>query len=139
MNAATAALAAALSSFAHDVNELPSLTDSQIASLGLPLQKDPVHTGGVPGVQADLVLRHGDMPGAVTGSLKAVGDNNIVYEAEWTLDPTAGPWTAGEPFTNTRKFTLSGLPRGKDVFVRVRARNTNGAGPWSDVATIMVT
>ncbi|MDQ2868922.1 MAG: fibronectin type III domain-containing protein [Verrucomicrobiota bacterium] len=78
-------------------------------------------------------------PGTIFGSLKAVGSNNIIYEVEWALDPMAGPWTAGEPFTDTRRLILSGLPRGKDIFVRVRARNTNGPGPWSDVATIMVT
>jgi hypothetical protein len=38
-----------------------------------------------------------------------------------------------------RSFKFSGLTRGKDVWVRVRARNSVGAGAWSDPATIMVT
>ena len=44
-----------------------------------------------------------------------------------------------ETFPNSRAFKFSGLTRGKDVWVRVRARNAVGAGAWSDPATIMVT
>lgn len=33
---------------------------------------------------------------------------------------------------------FTGLTRGKDVWVRVRARNVKGAGVWSNPAVIMV-
>ena len=57
----------------------------------------------------------------------------------WTLDPNGISWSDPETFPNSRAFRFTGLTRGKDVWVRVRARNTIGAGPWSDPATIMVT
>ncbi len=76
----------------------------------------------------------------ITGSFKHVGDNILIYEAQYTLgDPTVGPWIDIEPFSSSRHFEIPGLPRGKDVWVRVRARNANGPGPWSDPATTMVT
>jgi hypothetical protein len=60
-----------------------------------------------------------------------MGENILIYEGEYTLvDAVNGPWTAIEPFSSSRHFEISGLARGKDVFAHVRARNSNGAGPW---------
>jgi hypothetical protein len=136
---ASRGLADALNDFAVQVNETKTATDTDVAALDLPTAKDPVLSDATPDMQSNLVLSYGQMPGTVFGKFTAVGDNNRIYEAEWTLDPVAGPWTRVEGFTNTRKFLISDLVRGKDIYVRVRARNTKGAGPWSDVATIMVT
>ena len=61
-----------------------------------------------------------------------------MFEVEWAFDPVNGPWTQAEGGTNSRALPLSGLPRGKDIWVRVRARNVKGLGAWSDPATIMV-
>ncbi len=53
-------------------------------------------------------------------------------------DPNSGPWTNIQPFSSPRRFEITGLERGKDVWVRVRPRNSNGAGLSSDPATAMV-
>lgn len=61
-----------------------------------------------------------------------------VYEVGWTLDPNAGPWSDGGSFPNSRVMVLTGLPRAKDIWVRIRVIGTNGASAWSDPATILV-
>ena len=60
------------------------------------------------------------------------------YELEYTLDPNAGPWTDGGTFASTRGIGITGLTRGKDYWARIRAVGPNGAGAWSDPATILV-
>jgi len=43
-----------------------------------------------------------------------------------------------ECFLGVAAFEIPGLERAKDVWGRVRARVSNGAGPWSDPATTLV-
>ncbi len=46
-----------------------------------------------------------------------------------------GPWTAGQyNFTGGTSTTFTGLQPDTPYWVRVRARNSNGASPWSDLA-----
>lgn len=133
------ALAKAMSDFASAVNGIAAATDDDIVALDLPVATNPVRSGAVPGMQLSLAMKHGPVSGVIVGSFKHVGTNILIYEAEYTMgDPNTGPWTAIEPFSNSRHFEIAGLERGKDIWVRVRARNANGAGPWSDPATTMV-
>jgi hypothetical protein len=73
----------------------------------------------------------------------ALVDTHVIYCGD-NLDGRSIRRTNGtggnnpEPFVNSRAFKFANLPRGKDVWVRVRARNVVGPGPWSDPATIMV-
>ena len=64
--------------------------------------------------------------------------NVLTYEMQWTLDPNAGPWNAAGIVPSIRAMLIEGLQRGKDTWFRVRAYGPNGAGPWSDPATMMV-
>ena len=41
-------------------------------------------------------------------------------------------------FASTRGIGMTGLTRGKDYWARIRAVGPNGAGAWSDPATILV-
>ena len=85
-------------------------------------------------------LRHGQMPGSVDGTVDPIPGGNIrSYEGQWATDPVNGPWSETFTFPNSRSMRFDNLARGKDTWFRFRARNTVGAGPWSDPATIMVT
>ena len=132
------ALAQAMTAFAKGANDTPGITDDDRATLDLPMVKTAVHSEKLAETQQDLRLKHGPVSGMIISAFKRTGDNIVIFEAQWTLDPNAGPWTDVEQFTNSRRFEITGLPRGKDIWVRVRARNSKGWGEWSDPATIMV-
>ncbi|MDQ6623148.1 MAG: fibronectin type III domain-containing protein, partial [Verrucomicrobiota bacterium] len=107
---------------------------------GLPAVKQRSQTTNPPDAPQNLRLRHGQMPGTVDGVVDPIPGGNIrSYEGQSTLDANAGPWSETVVFPNSRAIHFDGLPRGKDTWFRVRARNVIGAGPWSDPATIMVT
>jgi hypothetical protein len=101
-----------------------------IAALDLPVVKERVlSSGGARGAA-----------GPDAAPWRQAGREEYLHlPGRWTFsDPNVGPWTDIDPFSNSRRFEIDGLTRGKDVWVRVRARNKNGFGPWSDPATIMV-
>ena len=118
----------------------PTVDETDLAGTGFPLVKERARSTTAPDAPSNLRLRHGQAPGDVGGMFTPPpGSNTRTFEGEWTLDPINGPSTRIEPFTNSRGLLFPGLPRGKDVWGRGRARNTIGASAWSDPATIMVT
>lgn len=133
------ALAELLGQVAVNAPQVDGVTDAPLAEIGLPLVQPPTRATNPPDAPLDLRLDHGALPGDLAGRFKAPPGNNRVFEAQWTLDPNGNTWSEIITFTNSRALRLSSLPRGKDVWVRVRARNSIGAGAWSDPATIMVT
>jgi hypothetical protein len=139
IDAAFDALALLLGEVATNAPQIANVTDTQLAEIGLPIAKTPARATAPPAVCENLRLSHGSLPGEVTGRCQPPAGNIRVYEGQWTLDPNGNSWSDPETFPNSRAFKFIGLTRGKDVWVRVRARNTVGAGPWSDPATIMVT
>lgn len=138
LKAAKDALAALLGEVATNAPQIPSVTDTDLAEIGLPLIKTPTRATNPPAECQGLRLFHGQMPGEVKGRCAALAETVRLYEAQWTLDPNGNGWSDPVAFPNSRSFLFSGLERGKDVWVRVRAVNTKGPGPWSDPATIMV-
>lgn len=139
IEAAFKALATLLGEIATNAPQVPGVTDAQLAEIGLPEAKAPTRATNPPDAPQDVRVNHGQMPGEVAGKCKPVPGNIRVYEGQWTLDPNATTWSDPETFPNSRSFKFTGLARGKDIWFRFRARNSIGAGPWSDPATIMVT
>lgn len=137
--AAFQALEQSLGEIAVNAPQVAGVTDTQLAEIGLPVAKTPQRATQPPEAPQNLVLEHGTSQGEITGKCKSMGENVRVYEAQWTLDPNGNAWSETFVFTNARSFKFTGLTRGKDVWVRARARNSVGAGAWSDPATIMVT
>ena len=133
------ALAGLLSLVAVNAPQVPNVTDTELAEIGLPIAKTPTRTTQPPDVCGNLRLYRSNESGAITGRCEPPGGYIRIYEGQWSLDPINGTWSDIETFPSSRGFKFSGLARGKDVWVRVRARNSVGAGPWSDPATIMVT
>jgi hypothetical protein len=141
IKAAFTALADLLGDVAINAPQIANVTDTDLAAIGLPVAKTPARTTTVPPVCENLRLSYGTNSGEITGRCDPVDGHIRVYEGQWALDPngTNGDgWHSPETFPNSRAFKFAGLTRGKDVWVRVRARNTVGAGPWSDPATVMV-
>lgn len=139
INAAFDALAGLLADLATNAPQVAGVTDTDLAAIGLPTAKSAVRSTNPPGICQNLRLSHGQNQGEVQGKCDPAGDNIRTYEGQWTLDPNGNTWSEVSIFPNSRSFKFGGLTRGKDVWVRVRARNTIGAGGWSDPATIMVT
>jgi hypothetical protein len=139
IDTAFGALAELLGEIAVNAPQVTGVTDMQLAEIGLPVVKTPQRSTQPPDEPQNLRLFHGASPGDISGKCDSLGEKVRVYEAQWTLDPNGDTWSNPETFTNSRSFKYSGLARGKDTWVRVRARNAVGAGAWSDPATIMVT
>jgi hypothetical protein len=137
--AARQTLSELLADVAANAPQISGVTDTDLAEIGLPKAKAPTRATQPPGICGNLRLFHGQNPGEITGRCDPAEGNIRTYEAQWTLDPNGSTWSDVETFPNSRAFKFTGLTRGKDVWVRVRARNAVGAGPWSDPATIMVT
>src|ERR1051325_4550781 len=95
--------------------------------------------------------KHGELP-AVTGIKLFYGDNDGELKASWNPMEEADNFLV-HVFTDVKnpngsvikeciikkigrkKTTLSGLPSGQKVFVRVRGNGgSTGQGPWSDIA-----
>jgi hypothetical protein len=139
IRAAFAKLATLLGEISVNAPQVTGVTDTDLAMIGIPQTKTPVRETEPPGPCENLRLRNNGMPGEIRGRCESLGENIRLYEVQWTLDPNGTDWSDPIGFPNSRSFKLAGLTRGKDVWVRARARNTIGVGPWGDPATIMVT
>ncbi|MEI7732817.1 MAG: fibronectin type III domain-containing protein [Verrucomicrobiota bacterium] len=60
-----------------------------------------------------------------------------LYEISTTDDPNIGTWTLRSAASKCKE-TLEGLPSGKRIWVRVRAKGSAGYGLWSDPAGAVV-
>ncbi len=138
IDAAFTGLASLLSLVSTNAPQVPSVTDTDLAAIGIPLVKTPTRTTRPPDQVQNVLLDNGANAGEVEGTCDPAGNNTRVYEAQWTLDPNGNSWSETSIFPNSRSIMFTGLTRGKDVWVRVRARNVNGAGAWSNPAVIMV-
>ncbi|MEO5719204.1 MAG: fibronectin type III domain-containing protein [Chthoniobacterales bacterium] len=138
LKSAKLVLAVLLGDVATNAPQIPDCTDTDLAEIGLPVVKTPVKATNPPGECLNLRFFHDEMPGAIKGRCATLGGTIRVYEAQWALDPNGTGWSDPAPFPNSRAFKFSGLERGKEVWVRVRALNSKGPGPWSDPVCIMV-
>ncbi len=137
VQSARAALATGLTSLGKRIMTMP-FSDAQLASTGFDVAHVPARTGALPSAPQNIHLKHG-VTGEVAVHCDPVRDGGVrSYEVAWTLDPNAGPWQDGEIFASSRKMKITGLPRAKDIWVRVRVMGTNGMSDWGDPATILV-
>ena len=117
---------------------VPGVTDMDLAGSGFELRATTTHTRAPPDAPTNLRLRTTGQSGELQVLLDAL-DRAVMYEVGWTLDPVAGPWTDAGTYSSTRGIKLTGLTRGKDYFVHVRAiASGQNVGAWSDLASAMV-
>ena len=117
---------------------VPGVTDTDLVGSGYTLRATPTHTSAPPDAPSNLRLKTTGQSGELQVMLDKV-DRAVMYEVAWTLDPVAGPWTDAGTYSSTRGIKLTGLTRGKDYFVHVRAiASGQNVGAWSDLASAMV-
>jgi hypothetical protein len=138
ITAAFTGLASLLSLVSTNAPQVPNVTNTDLAAIGIPLVRTPTRTTRPPDQVQNVILDNGADAGEVEGTCDPAGYNTRVYEGQWTLDPNGDSWSETSIFPNSRSIMFTGLTRGKDVWVRVRARNVKGAGAWSNPAVIMV-
>ena len=138
VDAAFNGLASLLSLVSMNAPQVKNVTDTDLAAIGIPVVKKPTRTTEPPNQVQNVMLFNGPNSGEVKGTCDPAGHNTRVYEAQWTLDPNNGSWGETSIFPNSRSIVFTGLARGKDVWVRVRARNVKGPGAWSNPAVLMV-
>lgn len=138
IDAAFNGLASLLSLVSANAPQVKGVTSTDLAAIGIPLVKKPIRTTQPPDQVQNVMLNNGANSGEVEGTCDPAGQNTRVYEAQWTLDPGGTNWSETTIFPNSRSIQFKSLARGKDVWVRVRARNVKGPGAWSNPAVIMV-
>lgn len=103
---------------------------------------DPAAPPPPPSVEppTNLLLSAGDEEGSVDAACDPPGPKSIIRSYQWQYtsgDPLTGTYVDAEP-TTTSRTTLSGLPSGQRIWVRVRVVTTRGTTGWSDPATKIV-
>ena len=116
--------------------------DPAILSKVATLRSAPSASGPTPRVTG-LELSIGDAAGEVDGGWNSEYKHGVKsYEVQTMLnplnnDPTTGAWVH-QPSVTKSKCALTGFASGARIWVRVRAIGPNGAGEYSDPATIIV-
>ncbi len=87
LKAAKDSLAELLGEVATNAPQIPSVTDTDLAEIGLPVIKTPTRATNPPGECLGLRLFHGQMPGEVKGRCAALAESIRLYEGQWALDP----------------------------------------------------
>lgn len=117
----------------------PGIAEADLATTGYEMAHSRTRSEALPPAPQDVKLKRGPDKGDVIPQCEPVKEGGVrVYEAKWTLTPNEGPWLPGGIFPNSRAMLLKGLPHARDIWVRVRVVGTNGPGPWSDPAAILV-
>ena len=132
------ALATGLVNLGRRLMSMP-LSDSQLASTGFDVAHPATRTGARPTTPQNIHLKHGEVTGEVIVHCDPVHDGGVrSYEVTWGMDAVAGPWQDGKTFPSSRGMKLTGMPRAKDIWAKVRVFGTNGESDWGDPATILV-
>ena len=122
---------------AEKCESTPGVTTAQLAETGFTLRRKATHTSEPPAAPGNVRLKTTGITGELLVLILAVARARM-YEVEYTLDPVNGPWTQVPAFESSRGMKLTGLTRGKDYYVRVRAVATGqNRGPWSDIASAL--
>lgn len=108
----------------------------KLAATGFNLKKKPIRSGAATGIPENLRAAITGISGQLLARCKAVPGART-YHAQYALSPD-GPWIDIDPVSSSQKILFKGLPRGKDVYIRVRAFGPNGYSGWSDIAVVMV-
>jgi|GEM_PF-2631150 len=127
-----------LDDLADDLEKTANSDPVKLATTGYDLRKPTAPTTDPLPVPQNLRLK---LTG-VSGSIQLLfdpSDRAKGYQVQWTDDPNNGVWKDYDTFSSSRGNTLTGFPRAKDIWVRVRAIGPNNSkSGWSDPATILV-
>lgn len=113
--------------------------ETKILSAGVQVKGSGPSIPKVPTQTQRLSLSRGDNDGEVDAIWDPLpGARNYVLER--TTDPPGTPATKWEQagFSSKSSTTITGLTSGVRIWLRVAGIGTDGRGPWSDPATIIV-
>ena len=127
-----------LQTLAVNLENVTDVTEAMLATTGFDLRKARTQTSDPPPIPQNVRLKltgtTGEIQVLFDAAARAVG-----YQIQTADDPNNGPWKDHDPYSSTRGVIIQGLPRAKDVWVRVRALGPNNTrSGWSDPATILV-
>jgi hypothetical protein len=109
-----------------------------LATTGFETRKATEQTDEAPEVPQNVRLR----TTGTTGEVQVLFEPSArarAYEIQIALDPNVNAWTLYDVFSSSRNVILTGQPRAKDIWVRVRALGPhNTRSGWSDPATTLV-
>jgi len=119
-----------LNAYINAMEAYTAFDAAKLASLALPLRS--AATPPEPcGTVVNLLTSTGDDEGAMSGQWKRE-PVAASYEVQLSPDPiTPTSWTHVVTVTRAR-VTVTSLPSGQKRWMRVRAINDQGPGPWSD-------
>jgi len=138
IRAARATLETDLALLAGNLERTASRDMAKLSTTGFPLRKETSQTSEAPEAPTNLRLQITGITCEVRVLFKA-SKRAKGYQVQSSLDPNFGVVTDYDPFSGSRNVILRGLPRAKDIWIRVRAigpHHTKSA--WSDPATILV-
>ena len=128
---------AGLNAYFNDMESHTQFNAVKLQSLGLPLRATPTPTQAC-GTVTGLITTVGDEEGVLNGKWKAQAQA-ISYEVQITTDPmTPNSWAYVAPVATRARKKITGLTSGQKYWIRVRAVNDQGPGPWSDPSCRMV-
>lgn len=136
VTAARATLTGAVETLARTLELTAGVTDEMLATTGFDMRQTPSRTGAPVDAPANVRLKATGTSGEAQVLFDPV-NRAKAYEVQFTQDPN-GQWSDGGTFGSTRNVILKGLTRAKDYWARVRAVGPDGAGGWSDPATILI-
>lgn len=135
-DAALDALLIALGQLALHVENVSAGDAVKIQSAGMTV-KAPALPPTVPDQVLNLAVSAGDNDGELDAQWDPVRGAKS-YQIQTSPDPiTPTSWHDATPSSGSKSI-IGGLPSGTRVWVRVRAINKRGPGPWSDPATKIV-
>lgn len=111
---------------------------AKLAYTGYDLRKIAEHSHQPPAAPGGINVHATGTNGGIKIRCGANPNTNY-YQFETTADPVNGPWSNPLTSTSSQKMMADGFTRGTDIYVRVRAANTNGDSPWSEIGSTLVT
>jgi hypothetical protein len=89
-------------------------------------------TATVPAAPISLVATNGNGQATITFTAGSDGGSPITNYEYWITDASGGDFTAFSPAVTTSPVTVTGLPNGTTLHIRLRAVNAVGPGAQSD-------
>jgi len=124
-----------ISNLVEDVNREANGDDVKLQTSGLPLSKAPT-PAAAPGALSSFSLSRGDNPGEIDGQCHAEPFARGYESRTIVGEMPSGVWVLGPTFLKS-KFTWTGFASGARVWLCIRAKGTNGQGPWSDPMSLI--
>ena len=126
-----------LDDLADNLESTANMNPVKLATTGFPMRKQTAQTAEPPSIPQNPRLRHTGVGGQAQFICEP-SDRARSYELQ-TAPSVDDPWTTYDTYSSTRKMTLSGFERAKDLWTRARAIGPNNTkSGWSNPVSILI-